>query len=158
MTVAVRGPSENSRESMQRLLAALENVTVVRASDPAMVKAKAQARATLDDFWRAMARPGPSEEGFALKVAMSKGLGPREHVWVEDIERKDRVISGVLVNDPLTLGMRGGQRIEFQESQITDWTFMRLGKIMGSYTMRPLLKHLPPDEAARYRAMLAPEL
>ena len=77
-------------------------------------------------------------------------------MWLDNIERKDVGFSGVLMNDPvLVKGIRSGQRVEFQESQITDWTYMRFGKIVGSYTMHPLLKRMPPEEAARYRAMLS---
>jgi hypothetical protein len=32
---------------------------------------------------------------------------------------------------------------------------MRAGKMVGNYTMRPLLKRMPLNDAARYRAMLA---
>jgi hypothetical protein len=32
---------------------------------------------------------------------------------------------------------------------------MRAGKMVGNYTMRPLLKRMPPNDATRYRAMLA---
>jgi len=75
---------------------------------------------------------------------------------LDNIGRKDGGFSGVLMNDPvLVKGMRRGQRNEFQETQITDWTYMRSGKIVGSDTMLPLLMRLPPEEAARYRAMLA---
>ena len=91
-----------------------------------------------------------------IKVAFRDWAGHSEHMWLDNIERKDSGFSGVLTSDPvLVKGMRRGQRNEFQENQITDWTYMRFGKIVGSYTMRPLLKRMPPEEAARYRAMLA---
>ncbi len=32
---------------------------------------------------------------------------------------------------------------------------MRDGKMHGNYTMRPLLRTLPDDEAAQYRSILA---
>ena len=50
--------------------------------------------------------------------------------------------------------MRAGQRIEVADSQISDWMYLRNGKIVGNYTMRPLLKRMPAQDAARYRAML----
>ena len=52
-------------------------------------------------------------------------------------------------------GVQRGQRIEVNERQISDWTYLRAGKIVGNYTMRPLLQRMPPEEVARYRAMLA---
>jgi uncharacterized protein YegJ (DUF2314 family) len=49
--------------------------------------------------------------------------------------------------------MREGERVEIPEDRISDWMFMRNGKIVGNETMRPALKHMDPEEAAQYRAM-----
>jgi uncharacterized protein YegJ (DUF2314 family) len=43
--------------------------------------------------------------------------------------------------------MREGERVEIPEDRISDWMFMRNGKI------GPALKHMDPEEAAQYRAM-----
>ena len=51
--------------------------------------------------------------------------------------------------------IRLGQRIEVADTQISDWLYMRSGKMVGNYTLRPLLKRMPPKDAERYRAMLA---
>ena len=72
-TVSVRDPAEDVRKAADRYRDALQNVTAIATSDPEMVQARAQARATLVDFWRAMASPGPGEEAFALKVAFAIG-------------------------------------------------------------------------------------
>jgi uncharacterized protein YegJ (DUF2314 family) len=125
-------------------------------ADPAMEAAKAQARATLPQFWQKFAAPGPNEDGFGLKVALPYGNNNTEHIWTRDIERKDGKISGVINNVPRDVKtVRLGQRIEISEGQISDWMYMRDGKIVGNYTMRPLLARMPPADAARYRAMLA---
>ncbi len=50
--------------------------------------------------------------------------------------------------------VEAGERYSFKEADISDWMFMRNGKIVGNETMRPLLKRMPKAEAARYRAML----
>jgi uncharacterized protein YegJ (DUF2314 family) len=51
--------------------------------------------------------------------------------------------------------VRLGQRIEIGEAQISDWMYIRSGKMVGNHTLQPLLKRMPPQDAARYRAMLA---
>jgi uncharacterized protein YegJ (DUF2314 family) len=38
---------------------------------------------------------------------------------------------------------------------MSDWMFMRDGKMHGNYTMRPLLKTMPAEQAAKLRSMLA---
>jgi uncharacterized protein YegJ (DUF2314 family) len=48
-----------------------------------------------------------------------------------------------------------GQKWTIKKAEISDWMFMRGGKMYGNYTMRPLLKAMPEDQAAKYRAMLA---
>jgi uncharacterized protein YegJ (DUF2314 family) len=123
--------------------------------DREMEDAQAEARATLGQFWEKLANPGAGEEGFALKVALPYGDNNTEHIWTKDIERKDGKITAVISNVPRDAkNVRAGQRIEVAEGQISDWMFVRKGKIVGNYTMRPLLKRMPPQDAARYRAML----
>jgi uncharacterized protein YegJ (DUF2314 family) len=125
-------------------------------ADPEMEAAKAQARATLGHFWEKLANPGAGEGGFAIKVALPYGGNSTEHIWTKDVERKDGKISAVINNVPRDVKtVRLGQRIEVADAQISDWMYLRAGKMVGNYTMRPLLKRMPPQDAARYRAMLA---
>jgi uncharacterized protein YegJ (DUF2314 family) len=124
--------------------------------DPEMAAAKAKARATLAKFWSAYGNPGPGEERFALKVAVPVGGDNTEHIWVGDIERKSGRITGVVANVPRDArNLHAGERIEIAEDRISDWMFMRKGKIVGNETMRPALKRMPPDQAAYFRKMMA---
>ena len=124
--------------------------------DPEMGAAKANARATLAKFWRAYENPGPGERDFALKVALPFAQNNTEHIWVSDIQRDGSSVSGVINNVPRDVKtLRLGQRIQIRDEQISDWMYLREGKIVGNHTLRPLLKRMPPAEAARYRVMLA---
>jgi uncharacterized protein YegJ (DUF2314 family) len=130
--------------------------TEIPNDDAEMAAAQAKARATLAEFWSKLASPGPREDGFALKVGLPIDAKSGEHIWVSAIERRDGKIFGRISNRPVNLkNVRQGQRIEIAESQISDWTYRRDGKIVGNFTMRPLLKLMPPADAERYRAMLA---
>jgi uncharacterized protein YegJ (DUF2314 family) len=123
--------------------------------DPEMAAAQSQARATLPRFWKALKNPEPGEEGFALKVAIPVGVDGTEQVWMVDIERPGSWITGVPNNLPRdATWLLPGQRTDIAENRISDWMFMRNGKIVGNFTLRPALRHMPPEEAARYRAML----
>lgn len=123
--------------------------------DGEMESAKAQARAKLPYFWERFERPAPDEEGFALKVGLPYSPRDTEHIWTRNIERKDGKITGIINNRPRDVkGVRLGQRIEIKEQQISDWMFIRRGKMVGNYTVRPVLKLMSPEDAARYRAML----
>jgi uncharacterized protein YegJ (DUF2314 family) len=136
--------------------AAAQAVVHVPQNDPEMAEAQAKARATLAEFWGVFERPGANEEGFALRVGVPYGPNNSEHMWFNGIERSGGKLTGALNNNPVHVrGLQRGQRIEIDEGRISDWMYLRSGKIVGNHTMRPLLKRLPPQEAARYRAMLA---
>jgi len=94
-----------------------------------MAAAIAKARASLPDFWRKFAHHSANE---------------------------DRFINATVGNTPENVTyVKFGQRIEFEQDQISDWMYYRDGKIVGNFTMRPLLARMPSAEAAHYRAMLA---
>jgi uncharacterized protein YegJ (DUF2314 family) len=48
-----------------------------------------------------------------------------------------------------------GDRIEIAEGDISDWAYMRNGKMVGNRTVRPLFKRMPASEVERIRKMLA---
>lgn len=123
--------------------------------DPDMAAAQEKARATLPTFWKVFEHPGPGEEGFSLKVAFPTRGSNTEYTWMLDIERKDGKITGVAGNIPVdATWMHQGERVEIREDRISDWMFMRTGKMVGNETMRPMLKRMPPEETAQYRAMM----
>jgi uncharacterized protein YegJ (DUF2314 family) len=124
--------------------------------DAAMEEAKAKARATLSHFWERLGSPGAGESGVALKVALPYGDNNTEHIWTKNVERKDGKVFGVINNVPRDVRtVRLGDRIEIAEHQISDWMYVRNGKWVGNYTLRPLLKRMPPHQAARYISKLA---
>ena len=126
----------------------------VSKDDPEMQAAIAKARSTLPLFWATFDNPTKGETSFALKVRITDANGV-EHFWVNRIEKKEGLIYGTINNDPNTVkSVKMGQRIEVPEEQISDWTFMRKGKMVGNYTLRPLLKSMPKDEAEKLEAIM----
>jgi uncharacterized protein YegJ (DUF2314 family) len=113
-----------------------------------------KARATVGEFWHQFEKPDPGVSDFALKVKIKDPNGV-EHFWLISIERGKRRHFGEVNNDPNTVKMvKLGDRYSFTDDEITDWSFMRNGKLVGNLTLRALLKHMPPDEAAKYRKLL----
>ena len=47
--------------------------------------------------------------------------------------------------------VRGGQTIQFKESDISDWGYEKNGRQVGSYTVCALFKQMPPDQVKYYR-------
>lgn len=133
-----------------------ESGTVVQiaAEDPEMKAAIEKARATLPQFWKAFEAPAPNEESFSLKVRFSDVFNS-EHIWVGDIERRDGKIRGTIDNVPESVNfLREGQRVEVPPEDITDWMYMRDGKMVGNYTLWVLLKRMPREEAEQIRKTL----
>ena len=97
-----------------------------------------------------MTRASPSRWRFPTTATARSTSRPRTS------SVKGGKISAVINNVPRDVKtVRLGERIEVAYAQISDWMYMRAGKIVGNFTMRPLLKRMPPQDAARYRTMLA---
>jgi uncharacterized protein YegJ (DUF2314 family) len=134
---------------------ASDPITSVEENDPEMNAAIARARAELPTFWQKLEHPGPGESDFALKVKITDSHGV-EHFWLTDLQGKDGKLTGTINNDPQTVqNVKLGDRIPIPEADITDWMYTRNGKMYGNGTVRPLLKRMPPEEAAKIKEMLA---
>jgi len=128
----------------------------VPSADPEMAAAIARARATLPTFWASYEAPKPTETGHSLKVRFATSRTNGEHIWMLDVKRlPSGLYSGRFGNAPRDLrGKREGDLAEFREADITDWMFVRNGKIVGCETMRPLFKSMSKADAAAFRARM----
>jgi uncharacterized protein YegJ (DUF2314 family) len=132
------------------------NVVNVPITNADMNAAIAKARATLPAFWAAYEAPKPSETDHGLKVRFPTPRGTGEHIWVADVKRlANGSYSGRLGNRPQYLpGKSEGDLVEFKDSDISDWMFMRNGKIVGGETIKLLLKTMPKADADALRAKM----
>ncbi len=134
-----------------------DKVISVADDDPEMNAAIENARASLPSFWKIFEHPVHGETGFSLKARMKDGSAT-EHFWLIDIQRVNGKIAGVINNDPDTVkSVKLGQRVEIPEADISDWLYMRDGKMYGNRTLRPLLKSMPPQEVERLKSIMADE-
>jgi uncharacterized protein YegJ (DUF2314 family) len=121
-----------------------------------MNAAIAKGRATLPTFWASYDAPKPSETGHSLKVRFPNSRNNGEHIWIADVKKTaDGRYSGRFANAPRDLaGKKAGDVTEFKEADISDWMFMRNGKIVGGETIKPLLKAMPKADADALRARM----
>jgi uncharacterized protein YegJ (DUF2314 family) len=132
-----------------------DRVTKVPADDPEMNAAIAKARDALPQFWRTFGKPEHGESDFSVKVRITDKKWT-EHFWLTEIERKDGRTLGTINNDPEVVGnVKLGDRMPILEVDISDWLYMRDGKMVGNYTLRVLLKHMPTREDEKYKGMIA---
>ena len=126
------------------------------AGDVEMNAAIARARATLPAFWASYQAPKPPETGHSLKVRFPKPRSGNEFIWMAEVKQlADGRYSGRFANSPRDLpGKRAGDLIEFGEADVSDWMFLRNGKIVGGETIKPTLKYLPKADADALRARM----
>ncbi len=120
-----------------------------------MIAAIAKARETLPQFWQIFDKRERGEVDFSLKVKITDKNGT-EHFWATDIERRDGKKMGTISNDPnIVAAVKLGDRIEIPDADISDWLYMRDGKMVGNETLKPLLKTMPAAEAEKLKEMMA---
>lgn len=118
-----------------------------------MDAAIARARSEVDAFVSELSKPTGSE--YAVKAPIEDG-GEVEHFWLVDVSFKDDKFEGTISNEPGLVGnVTLGQKWTVSKTDISDWMYMKGGKMHGNYMMRPLLSTMSEDEAAQFRAMLA---
>ncbi len=126
------------------------------SDDADMNAAIARARDTLPIFWASYDAPKPSETGHGLKVRFEVGPNRHEHIWMSDVQKlPDGNLSGRFANEPSELpGTEAGDQVEFKQTEITDWLFIRNENVVGGETIRLLLKSMPKEQADVMRAQM----
>jgi len=94
-------------------------------------------------------------DSFAVKVAFPTGNG-NEHIWVDVISHTGDDITGTIDNNPeFRPDLKDGMTVTVKEANVSDWGYLRDGRLYGNFTTRVLVKHMAPDEAAQVKAMLS---
>ena len=127
----------------------------IAADDPEMLSAFAKANATLPKFWESFENPKNGESDFSLKVKIEDQNGV-EYFWVININKKSGKVVGEINNDPeIIKSIKIGEIVEVPLENIVDWQYIQKEKIVGNFTLRPLLKYMSESEAKEYKDMLA---
>jgi uncharacterized protein YegJ (DUF2314 family) len=118
-----------------------------------MEAAIARARREVDSFIAELAKL--TGDNHSVKVPITDG-DDTEHFWLVNVTYRDGQFEGTIDNEPgIVTNVRIGDKRQVSKGEISDWMFMRDGKMHGNYTLRPLLAAMPEDEAEKYRSMLA---
>jgi uncharacterized protein YegJ (DUF2314 family) len=114
-----RAPRESITER-----ANADHVTMVTAEDPAMLRAFARSRKTLDSFLHRLESGDPIIKDPSVKVKIEDN-GAVEYFWITDFSATATGFSGSINNDPEAVhSVKLGQVITFPRSQIYDWTYI----------------------------------
>jgi uncharacterized protein YegJ (DUF2314 family) len=117
-----------------------------------------EAREGFPDFINKMQNPGPDEGDFQVKYPFEAEPGSAfgyEHIWLKDIFFKDGRCYGTLSSRPYYLGsLRAGDIVPFEADLISDWVYVKAGKIAGGRSIQYLIEQIPePDRDAGTRAV-----
>ena len=121
-------------------------------NDAEMAAAIAEARATADQFLRALATPAPNQTDFCVKraYATTNGSG-REHLWISNVRYDGALLHGTIDNEPIDVpNVKVDERVSFPPAELSDWMYLEDGKIVGGYTVRVVRKHLSPEERTEF--------
>lgn len=128
--------------------------------EPALYKyasieaAMAEAQTTLDVFWDHHDNRREGEDHFRLKVALPSDAYARDYVWVEYLQPAGET------RWRASVGLEGGgndrfdtgRTVEFDETDIVDWSYSEGDRLRGAYTSRAMLDLAPNANVDSLRA------
>jgi len=124
-------------------------VIPVYQDDRELERIAEDARNTLPVFFRHLTRAGSSAECYVKYPFLAdedSGID-REQVWLTGIQFSNGRYFGILTSNPRYLsGMKKGDRVVFDMEAITDWMYVRSGKIIGGESIKYLLGKIPEDQ------------
>src|SRR5262245_10318977 len=123
-------------------------------SDPEMLRAYEDARATFRYFWRELTWEGQrivpaldlayvkapfSDSELGEQATRAKDTPEVEHMWMSDVDFDGQIVSGVLLNAPNWLkSVKEGDQVRIPLDQISDWMYAIDGEVFGAYTVNVL--------------------
>jgi uncharacterized protein YegJ (DUF2314 family) len=147
-------PAAHAASLVER--AGKDETVSVSDDDPAMRKAFAAARSTLDDFLSKLKSPPAGSGGFAVKVGIRAGSDV-EYMWIGHLAVDGERFSGRIDNEPrIVKTVKAGDTFAFAKADIVDWLYVDRPRrrMRGNYTACALLTREPPNEAAALKKRL----
>ncbi len=136
------------------------SLIITAADDLNMNQAEALSRQYLGQFLDAFNAPGANQDDFTVKVRfpiMDQGSYAHEIIWTTDLlQLGEGHYSAALDNIPEWLdGFEIGERLEFTEEMIQDWSIVADGTIYGHFSTRALFQYMAEDEVAAMKTILS---
>ena len=122
----------------------------IKDNDKAMDQAVTKARESLGFFLAALQAKKPDTGQFEVKKCFIDG-DKVEHIWIRDVTWDGKAFHGRADNKPLEVSnVHLGERVTVTPEDLTDWMFVKEGKLMGGFTMHVLYSRLSPEEKAEF--------
>lgn len=122
----------------------------VKDNDKAMDRAVDHAQKSLGFFIAALQKKRAGDERFEVKKGFVDG-DKVEQLWVDHLSWDGHEFRGRINNKPIDVkNVHLGQTVTIAPRDVTDWMFVKEGKLMGGYTTRVIYSRLSPSEKAQF--------
>jgi len=116
----------------------------------AMREAVAKARKTVGEFIDALQHPTAGEGDFEVKKPFVQ-KGDVEHIWLSEVTFVGGHFQGKVDNEPSKIqGLKLGQVVSVNPDEISDWIYIKNGKLVGGYTIRAHYNELTPEQKQEF--------
>jgi len=125
-------------------------VYLVESDDDAMNQAIAKAKATYPEFVKALSVHDSAAMNGSVKL-MFEAARSVEHLWVNKLYFADGKLFGVVNNTPLhEVNLKLGDTVEVDRNTVSDWMYVKNGKLQGGYTIRLLYNKMTAADKADF--------
>lgn len=119
-------------------------------NDKAMDRAVEHAQRSLGFFMAALRAKKPGDAMFEIKKGYVDG-DKVEHLWISNVTYDGKTFHGKINNRPLDVkNVRLGQRVTVAPGDVSDWMFLKTGKLIGGFTTRVLYARLSAGDKALF--------
>ncbi len=127
-------------------------VYTIESDDKEMNRAVQQAKDTYADFLAALNQQDSSNKSFAVKMRFAYDEASAEHLWLADLHKKAGKLFGVVDSDPYNVTwIKWGDTLEIKKDSLSDWMYLRNGKMVGGYTTIALYHKMSEKEKKEFR-------
>jgi uncharacterized protein YegJ (DUF2314 family) len=122
----------------------------VSDNDKQMDRAVENAQRTLGFFMAALRAKKNGDTEFEIKKGFIDG-DKVEHLWIKRVTYDGKNFRGQIDNRPNEVSnIHMAERVTVAPQDVTDWMFLKGGKLIGGYTTRVLYARLSPEDKAEF--------
>lgn len=122
----------------------------VQDGDKQFDRAEEHAQRSLGFFIAALRAKKQGDTSFEIKKGFVDG-DKCEHLWITNVTYDGTNFHGQIDNRAFDVkNVHLGQRVTVAPREVSDWMFVKNGKLMGGYTTRVLYARLSPERRAEF--------
>ena len=122
----------------------------VSDNDKQMDRAVESAQRSLGFFMAALKAKKDGDTVFEIEKAFTDG-DKVEHLWIRRVSYDGKNFHGQIDNQPNEVkNVHDGERVTVAPAEVTDWMFLKDGKLIGGYSTRVFYSRLSPEDKAEF--------